>query len=792
MTRTATASRLRTGARSALLLAAVFAVSLIPPAAAQPPPKTIPPSVGLPEPLTREAIRELVARLSDQEVRALLLAQLEKAAAPPAGPAEGMAPMLRDVQVGTVRLRERAGELVAAAGTLPKVVPAALGRLVEGRGAFHPLVLALVFAVMLAVGWGVERAILSAVGRARRGLAEPAEASLGAQAGQLFLRLVLELLGLVGFAAGALAAFFALYQGHESSRDLLIAALGATLLVRLTSAITCFLLAPRAQAQRLLPFDEVAARWLHAGVMGLAATLAFGAVALALLGKWGVPGDALAALRWILGLLVTGLFLHLVWRNRKDVAVLIRGEGPVGEFACQDCGGTFREFLRPGMGAPVEIRCPGCGSGRVRAFVCAVVGRLRRLLADLWPHLATAYVLLMFGLWTLELVSGIGLGAAAGIATLLVVGLLPVVDMALGRVLAALRPARGAGAAAADSGGDVEPVLRQGIHIVVTVGGLLLIARLWGVDPFTLAERGIGERLTRALIDVTVTGLLAYLAWQLVKTAIDRRLAREPGPVGTTEAGEAGGTGGSRLRTLLPLIRLAILVTISVMAVMVGLSALGVNIGPLLAGAGVAGLAIGFGAQTLVRDIVSGVFFLVDDAFRVGEYIDVGDVKGTVEKISIRSMQLRHHRGPLNTVPYGTIRRLINHSRDWAIEKLEFRLTYDTDLMKVKKVLKRIGQELMDDPELGPNLLEPLKSQGVASTEDGALTVRAKFKSKPGAQFLIRREAYNRVLKAFEEAGIKFAQREVTVFVPPGASPSAAAGAAAAAAAEPAPERTRV
>jgi small-conductance mechanosensitive channel len=778
--------------RLALLLAAALAVSVIPPAAAETPPTATPPGVALPEPLTPEAIRELVARLSDQEVRALLLAQLEKAAAPPAGPAEGMAPMMRGMEAGTDRLRERAGELVAAAATLPEVVPAALGRLVEGRGAFHPLVLALVFAAMLAVGWGVERAILRAVERARRGLTEPAGASLGAQAGQLLLRLVLELLGLVGFGAGALATFFALYQGHEPSRELLLAALGATLLVRLASAVTCFLLAPRARAERLLPFDEGAARSLHAGVLAIAGTAAFGGVALTLLGAWGVPGDALAAPRWLLGLLVTGLFLFLVWRSRRDVAALIRNEGPVGEFACQDCGGTFREFVRTGAGAPAEVRCPGCGSRRVRAFLCAVVGRLRRLLADLWPHLTTAYVLLIFAVWTLELVSGLRLGAGAGIATLLVVGFLPVADMALGRVLASLRPARGAGAAAAEAGGGVEPVLRQGVHIVVTVGGLLLIARLWGLDLFTLTERGIGERLTRALIDVTVTGLLAYLAWQLVKTAIDRRLAREPRPVGATEAGEPGGTGASRLRTLLPLVRVAFLVTISLVAVMVGLSSLGVNIGPLLAGAGVAGLAIGFGAQTLVRDIVSGIFFLVDDAFRVGEYIDVGDAKGTVERISVRSMQLRHHRGPLNTVPYGMIRRLINYSRDWAIEKLEFRLTYDTDLMKVKKILKRIGQELLDDPELGPNLLEPLKSQGVASAEESALIVRAKFKSKPGTQFLIRREAYTRVLKAFEEAGIKFAHRQVTVFVPPGTSPSAAAGAGAAAAAEPPVERTRV
>ena len=277
--------------------------------------------------------------------------------------------------------------------------------------------------------------------------------------------------------------------------------------------------------------------------------------------------------------------------------------------------------------------------------------------------------------------------------------------------------------------------------------------------------------------------MLAYLVWQLAKTAIDRRLQQETGPQGVSDPGEVGGTGASRIRTLLPLARGTIFVAVCVMATMTMLSSLGVNIGPLLAGAGVIGLAVGFGAQTLVRDIISGAFYLLDDAFRLGEYIDVGDAMGTVEKIGIRSMQLRHHRGPINVVPYGAIRRMTNQSRDWVVEKLEFRLTYDTDIGKVRKIIKRIGQELAADPELGPQILQPLKSQGVTAMEDSAMRVRAKFIAKPGEQFVIRREAYQRIKQAFDEAGIRFAHRQVTVFVPPAPGSPAAAGAAGAAAA---------
>jgi small-conductance mechanosensitive channel len=189
----------------------------------------------------------------------------------------------------------------------------------------------------------------------------------------------------------------------------------------------------------------------------------------------------------------------------------------------------------------------------------------------------------------------------------------------------------------------------------------------------------------------------------------------------------------------------------------------------------VIGLAIGFGSQTLVRDVVSGAFFLMDDAFRLGEYIEAGDSKGVVEKITVRSLHLRHHRGAVNVLPYGEISRLKNMSRDWMIMTLEFRLTYDTDLVKVKKILKRIGEELSADPELGPEMLQPLKSQGVMATEDSALLVRAKFMARPGsAPYLIRREAYTRILKAFAAEGIRFAHRQVTVFVP-GATPTESA-----------------
>ena len=126
-------------------------------------------------------------------------------------------------------------------------------------------------------------------------------------------------------------------------------------------------------------------------------------------------------------------------------------------------------------------------------------------------------------------------------------------------------------------------------------------------------------------------------------------------------------------------------------------------------------------------------------------------------------MQLRHHNGPLNTVPFGEISHLTNFSRDWVMMKLPLRVTYDTDVEKLRKLIKRLGQDLLKDPELGPMFLQPLKSQGVIQMEDSAMIIWVKFMTRPGDQWSVRNKVFTRIRELFEREGIKFAHREVTV-----------------------------
>ena len=294
-----------------------------------------------------------------------------------------------------------------------------------------------------------------------------------------------------------------------------------------------------------------------------------------------------------------------------------------------------------------------------------------------------------------------------------------------------------------------------------------------------------GGAILGAAVNAAIAILIGYILWALIKYAIDKRLAvksADPGASGAAREEGEGGTArvGTRAETLLPLFRaFAFIIIIAVIALSV-LSAFGVDIGPLLAGAGIVGIAVGFGAQSLVKDIFSGIFFLIDDAFRVGEYISFGSLRGEVEGISIRSLRLRHHRGPVHTVPYGEVRSITNYSRDWVIMKLRLGVKYGTDIDKVRKLIKKLGQEMQADPEYGALLLEPPKSQGILEFGDYAIIIRVKFKTKPREEFVIRRVLNERLKKLFEANGIEFAFPTVTVVSEPGADADEDAIAAAA------------
>ncbi len=285
------------------------------------------------------------------------------------------------------------------------------------------------------------------------------------------------------------------------------------------------------------------------------------------------------------------------------------------------------------------------------------------------------------------------------------------------------------------------------------------------VDAVVLSALGLmtpaeWEPHDRAIRLAAISAFAAYALWRFVKYRMDRYIADNPLPVAgfVADGDDDAPSTASRLRTVMPVLRITVGIAIFILGGLLVLSELGINITPLIAGASVLGLAVSFGSQSLVRDIVSGVFFLAEDSFRVGEYIDSSKVKGTVEGFSVRSLRLRHQNGPLHIVPFGQILHITNFSRDWTTVKFNLSFAIDTDVELLRKTVKKIGIDMMAEPTYAKELLQPLKMQGIVDIKDGALMVRFKFTAKPQNPSLVQRIAIRRMYEAFPDKGIEFAR----------------------------------
>jgi moderate conductance mechanosensitive channel len=492
---------------------------------------------------------------------------------------------------------------------------------------------------------------------------------------------------------------FLIFEWPPLLKQIVLAYLLVFLICRLVLVLGRFLLAPGAERFRIIPMATPSARFWFVWATILVGWFFFVKVTMDLLAMLGVSPHAVYLVGLTCGVVLVGLTLYVVWRH------------PARE-----------------NGAPASREHP-LGASLLSLYVIVV-----------WLLLFTGSVAPFY----------------IGVILLLLPIALRCVHLAVAHVV------RQEGSADADAVPSLSAVtVERGLRAALLIGGAYLIAWFLGLDVAAMTMRDtMATRFLRGAINAVVILLLADFAWHLARAWIDRRLA-EVSAAGEAEADEI--RRRARLRTLLPILRNALLVVLVVMAVLMALSALGVEVGPLIAGAGVVGVAIGFGAQTLVKDIISGMFYLLDDAFRVGEYIISGSYKGTVESFSLRSIKLRHHRGYLYTVPFGELGAIQNMSRDWVIDKLSVSVIYDTDLDQVKKIIKQIGKELQADPELAPHIIETLKMQGVEQFGDFAIEIRLKMMTKPGEQFVIRRRAYALIKKAFDANGIEIALPTVTV-----------------------------
>lgn len=298
-------------------------------------------------------------------------------------------------------------------------------------------------------------------------------------------------------------------------------------------------------------------------------------------------------------------------------------------------------------------------------------------------------------------------------------------------------------------------VIARCIRVAVLIVIAVSLAESWVVDVLRLVDESAWDRLAHTGRTVGATLFTAFVVWELFRYATEAYVNRVSTQNPAVAGDPAAGAVATRFDTLMPMIRVTVAILIGLSALLIALSDLGVNIGPLLAGASVLGLAISFGSQTLVRDIVSGVFYLADDAFRVGEYIDCGRAKGTVEGFTLRSIRLRHQNEQIHTIPFGALGQITNFSRDWTAVKFTLPFARNTDLEKLRKTAKKIGADMLEEPEFKNQVIEPFKMQGIADVTNSSLLVRFKFTARPGNPTAIQNQAVSRLLSALPELGIE-------------------------------------
>ena len=719
----------------ALLLSVVLAL----PAAAQ----TEAPATA--EPAPPPAVEELLRLLGQPEVQGWLAEQMPDSEAPAATPPAAVESAVelefeaagQQLTAAVARWQAHRHTVIAALPNLPGELSRGMQRLYDegGRG-----VVLLLVAVFVAAGFAAEWLFVRATRTIRRRVLTADETTVRERLQKAALRLGLVLGAVLVFAVASLGIFL-MIDLPPLVREVAGRLLFAFIVFRLIRYIARLILAPTTPRLRIMPVDDATARFWLTRISAFVGIFAFGWAAATGLIALGIAPPQPTIIAYMLGLGLVAVTIETIWRRPARparpprVAPAAAEAPPLQGFEGALLEATAETPDEAVAAAPPAAAAPvGNGTiGRIALSACALG---------------------VFVLWLLD--------ARMLMWLALVAAFLPI---AL-RVVAAsvnnlLRPVGQAMDVEEGPPSVAAAAIERGARALLIAGAVFFLLWAWGLDIRDLTGEGDARSpLVIALINIAIIVVVFDFLWHVGHTAIDRYIAeaQSGASVCTDEARRR-----ARLRTLLPIGRNVLQVVLAVTAVLMILASLGVQIAPLIAGAGVVGVAIGFGSQTLVKDLVSGMFYLLDDAFRVGEYIVAGSYKGTVESFSLRSIKLRHHRGPLFTIPFGSLGAIQNMSREWVIVKLAFTVPFDTDVNKVKKVIKGVNAQLQEDPELAPGFLEPLKSQGADEIVPHGIVIRCKFKAIPGTQFMIRRRANALIKQAFAENGIEFAFPTVRV-----------------------------
>lgn len=495
------------------------------------------------------------------------------------------------------------------------------------------------------------------------------------------------------------------------------------------------ILAPTASGLRLIHISDETADYLFAWIKRFIFLIAYSYVIFQNeyildvtdgTGGTSVADSISGAIQRALGLVVVVMLIFLVLGNRKMVAQWLRGNG-----------------------------------AREEDQVMRVLGRCRRLVADIWPLFAIFYIISTYLIWALAIPGGFSLLFRGGVLTTFLLAIArPLaygVERALGRGLSLGSELRRR-SPALERRINRYLKLIQGFAISLVYFGILLaLVHIWGFDLFAWIGGWFSDQTWSRISKAGSVILISFLIWELVGTLIENYLDA------VDDTGKRIERSG-RARTLLPLLRTFLFLIIAVVVTLTTLSTLGVDVTPVLAAAGVVGIAIGFGSQKLVQDVITGLFILFQDTIAVGDVVDVAGHTGTVERISVRTIELRDVSGRVHTVPFSEVTTITNHTKDFSYADLSVGVAYREDTDEVTEVIRQVGAELEMDPTHAVNILEPIQVFGVDELGDSAVVIKARIKTKPLTQWSVKR-GFNRLVKyRFDELGIEMPFPHQTVY----------------------------
>ena len=528
---------------------------------------------------------------------------------------------------------------------------------------------------------------------------------------------------LAGIVALGIGASLTLLFLHPTSMVLsagTFVILGAVL-SRSAVLMIAALLAPKRRFERLLPMRKGTAAILYSGLALGARVGILGHFLLTATRSLGLPYNLYTFVQHLLFLIVSVILIITVIRSRDALGQSIKGWS-------QTSDGLIKRII------PWTF------------------------LASYGHWIAVVWIVVHYLVWSLNIPGGTIVLSRATIGTVLVLAIGRLLLIGVDRMLHW-------GSTAQVEDGDLAEVqerasryagpLRFALRTTIIVLGLLALAQVWNLGILAWFETSTGSAVLATLLRLLLIVMIAVVLSEIAASLATRYIEA------TDDTGVP--VHSNRSRTLASILRNVVIVAVVVTAAMIALSELGVNAGALLAGAGVIGLAIGFGSQRLVQDLITGLFILLGDAIRVGDVVNVANLAGVVESMSMRAVTLRSYDGNVHTVPYSSIDTVTNMTKDFSFAVLDIRVDYKEDIGQVLNMLHEVDRELRRAWPFRRQILAPLEIAGVEALAESAVIVRCRSKVRPGEQWGIRREFNYRIKDAFEKAGINIPFPQQTV-----------------------------